>query len=69
MASKERVSRNSKSKLTAYSVHEIRHLLKKGVALREIARRYGLHHKTVADIRDGKSWRCIPEPPKEADDE
>lgn len=35
---------------------EIRRLLGEGFALREVARRYEVHHSTIAAIRDGKNW-------------
>jgi hypothetical protein len=53
------------SKLTAEKVTEIRKLIASGVGVTDIADIYGVHYSTISEIRDGKAWKHIPEPPKE----
>jgi DNA-binding transcriptional regulator YiaG len=50
----------SKAKLTWTDVRTIRNELEAGVTPAELARRYGVVHKTIRQIRDGRHWRAEP---------
>jgi DNA-binding transcriptional regulator YiaG len=45
------------AKLTPSRVATIREALARGVAPATLARAYGVSRQTVADIRDGKTWK------------
>jgi hypothetical protein len=47
---------NSRAKLTAPQVHQIRELLAAGVLQREIAQQFDVSRPTVSDIKRGRSW-------------
>jgi hypothetical protein len=47
-------------KLAPVQVAEIRDALADGMAARQLARQYGVHHKTILDIRHRRSWLCPP---------
>lgn len=49
--------RNPASKLTATQVREMRERHAGGESMHGLARRYGVHRKTVSDILQGKTWR------------
>jgi len=58
---KTRHGTNGKS-LQARDVHSIRALFKEGyLSQREIARRYGVSQPTISKIRNGHSWKYLPE--------
>lgn len=57
---KARGERNAQARFTEQQVRAIkRQLQKPGVVVLYIARRYGVTHKAISDIRDGKTWRHI----------
>lgn len=47
------------TKLTPEQVGEIRRMLNEGVAMRELARRFGVTKGAVSGIKYGKSWRHV----------
>jgi hypothetical protein len=48
------------SKLLECDVRVIKEALAVGVSLADIARGFDIHYKTVAKIRDGRTWRHVP---------
>jgi hypothetical protein len=40
-------------------IHRIRRLLDKGKGVKEIGRMYGVLHKTISDIKYGRTWRWL----------
>ena len=52
----------SSRKLSAEDISWIRVWLKEGYAVTTIAENYGVGRQTIRDIRDGKSYKDIPEP-------
>lgn len=53
-------TRNKKSKLSEDDVREIRNHIDAGTfSLRAIARKYRVCHRSIADIRDRKSWNHL----------
>jgi hypothetical protein len=53
------------SKLKSDQVIGIRELLKKGVGIMKLSKEYGVHKKTIQQIRDGVIWRyLLPTPPE-----
>jgi len=54
-----------RAKLKEYQVLEIRSMLSNGKSIRGLARKYGVHHHTIMDIRDNKTWcHLLPERPE-----
>lgn len=54
--------KHNRSKITSDQVLEIRRLYKPGVVShRDLGIMFGLHHTTVGDIINRKSWKSIPE--------
>ena len=51
-----RGSANHNSRLTEQAVREIKLELAAGVGTTELGRRYGVSHKTIERIREGRSW-------------
>jgi HNH endonuclease/NUMOD4 motif len=54
-----RGERHGHAKLTAALVRAIRDDLAQGMGQRALARRHGLHHRTIAAIAQGKTWRSV----------
>lgn len=52
--------RNGQARLREADVVQIRQRLASGDGCVQIARDYGRHHSTIASIRDGETWRCLP---------
>lgn len=53
---------SARSKLTYKQVQEIRHeCAQEGVNIAHLARLYNVSRKTIRDIRDGKSYRWVPD--------
>lgn len=48
-------------KLTAADVVAVRKLIREGLTLREIGRRFGVSGSAISAIKSGKSWRCLPD--------
>ena len=53
-------SRNANAKIHESDVAETRIAFARGESKSSIARRYGLHHSTVGDILNGRTWRRTP---------
>jgi hypothetical protein len=49
--------RNAMAKLTAAQVIAIRTMLSQGAGCAEVAELFGVHRRTISDIRSGKTWR------------
>jgi len=47
------------AKLTEDDVREIRHLHEVGVGQRELGRHFGVDHRTIAALLNGKTWKCV----------
>lgn len=54
-----RGSRASKAKLAESDIPVIRALIQKGVSERKIAKRFGVSHVTIGQIKRGKAWAHI----------
>lgn len=50
---------NTTSKLTPADVKQIRRLLNHGDSLASIARKFGVHPRSIARIRDGEAWNNV----------
>lgn len=50
---------NTTGKLTPADVKEIRTLLNAGYSLADIARKFGVHPRSIARIRDGEAWTNV----------
>lgn len=50
---------NPKVKLTEYQVIEIKELIKKGVAVQDIATQYTVSPSAISRIKRNKTWRKI----------
>lgn len=50
---------NSKAKLRESDVREIRELISQGLSARQIAKRYGVLHAAILDIKSGKNWSWL----------
>lgn len=50
---------NTTSKLTLADVKQIRRLLNHGDSLASIARKFGVHPRSIARIRDGEAWNNV----------
>ena len=50
---------NNKAKLTERNVKEIRSLISLGLSSREIAKRYGVRHAAILDIKSNKNWSWL----------
>jgi hypothetical protein len=56
-----RGERHGQAKLTAAQVQEIRRLLRAGRSMAAIARQFNVREGTIGFIRDGKTWRSLPD--------
>lgn len=57
--------KNPTSKFTSNEVLEIRKCLESGVGVCRLAKKYNVDHSSISAIRDRKTWKHLPEPPKE----
>lgn len=53
-------SEASSAKLREEQVKEIKQLIKNGVRVRDLCKKFNVHHATIGSIKSGKSWGQIP---------
>ena len=53
-------SKNSLAKLTESDIPVIRQLIKDGLMMKDIAKRYNVHYSVITCVRTGKTWSHVP---------
>ena len=56
---KPKGSKNNNAKLNEENVLDIKKQLKQGVPIKNICQQYEVAYQTIADIRDGRSWKHV----------
>lgn len=50
------------AKITEEIVPEIRRLIRTGMRLSQIAERFGVSYYSIRDLKDGETWKHVPDP-------